>query len=53
MASWGVLASEGLTSVRSYPYQLLFPSLAISLTMLAFNFLGDGLRDALDPHSKR
>ncbi|HAK73544.1 MAG TPA: diguanylate cyclase, partial [Sporomusaceae bacterium] len=49
MASWGVLASEGVTSLRSYPFQLLFPALAISITMLAFNFLGDGLRDALDP----
>ncbi|MDU2063490.1 MAG: ABC transporter permease [Sporomusaceae bacterium] len=53
MASWGVLASEGITSIRSYPFQLLFPALAISLTMLAFNFLGDGLRDALDPRVRR
>ncbi|CUH95530.1 Dipeptide transport system permease protein DppC [Propionispora sp. 2/2-37] len=53
MASWGVLASEGLTSLRSYPFQLFFPALAISITMLAFNFLGDGLRDALDPRSRR
>lgn len=49
MASWGVLASEGITSLRSYPFQLFFPAMAISITMLAFNFLGDGLRDALDP----
>lgn len=53
MASWGVLASEGVTSLRSYPFQLLFPAMAISITMLAFNFLGDGLRDALDPRVKR
>jgi oligopeptide transport system permease protein len=53
MASWGVLASEGINSLRSYPSQLLFPSLAISITMLAFNFLGDGLRDALDPRMRR
>lgn len=53
LASWGVLASEGVTSLRSYPFQLLFPSLAICLTMLAFNFLGDGLRDALDPRVRR
>ncbi|QDR82394.1 ABC transporter permease [Sporomusa termitida] len=53
MASWGVLASEGVTSLRSYPFQLFFPALAISLTMLAFNFLGDGLRDALDPRVRR
>ncbi|SHI52939.1 ABC transporter permease [Propionispora hippei] len=53
LASWGVLASDGVTSLRSYPFQLLFPSLAICLTMLAFNFLGDGLRDALDPRVRR
>ncbi|QJW48596.1 ABC transporter permease [bacterium BFN5] len=53
MASWGVLASEGVTSLRSYPFQLFFPALAISVTMLAFNFLGDGLRDALDPRVRR
>ncbi|MDF2569338.1 MAG: dppC [Sporomusa sp.] len=53
MASWGVLASEGVTSLRSYPFQLFFPAMAISVTMLAFNFLGDGLRDALDPRVRR
>jgi oligopeptide transport system permease protein len=53
MASWGVLASEGITSLRSYPFQLFFPAAAISITMLAFNFLGDGLRDALDPRMRR
>lgn len=53
MASWGVLASEGVSSLRSYPFQLSFPALAISITMLAFNFLGDGLRDALDPRNRR
>ncbi len=49
MASWGVLASEGINAMRSYPYQLLFPAVAISITMLGFTFLGDGLRAALDP----
>ena len=53
MASWGVLASEGVTSLRSYPFQLFFPAAAISVTMLAFNFLGDGLRDARDPRVRR
>lgn len=53
MASWGVLASEGVVTLRSYPFQLLWPALAISLTMLGFNFLGDGLRDALDPRMRR
>lgn len=53
MASWGVLASEGLASLHSYPFQLFFPALAISITMLSFNFLGDGLRDALDPRMRK
>ena len=53
MASWGVLASEGVVTLRSYPFQLLSPAIAISLTMLGFNFLGDGLRDALDPRMRR
>jgi oligopeptide transport system permease protein len=48
-ASWGTLASESISYMRVAPYQLLWPSLAICLTMLAFNVLGDGLRDALDP----
>lgn len=49
MASWGVLASEGVTSLAVYPYQLFFPACAISVTMLSFTFIGDGLRDAFDP----
>jgi oligopeptide transport system permease protein len=53
MASWGVLASESLAGLRSYPFQLAYPALAISITMLAFNFLGDGLRDALDPRMRK
>jgi len=53
MASWGVLASESVAGLRSYPYQLLYPALAISITMLSFNFLGDGLRDALDPRMRK
>lgn len=53
MASWGVLASEGVQSLQSYPFQLFFPAAAISMTMLAFNFLGDGLRDALDPRTRK
>ncbi len=53
MASWGVLASDALQSFRSYPWQLFFPAIAISITMFAFNFLGDGLRDALDPKQRK
>ncbi|AEE96715.1 binding-protein-dependent transport systems inner membrane component [Mahella australiensis 50-1 BON] len=48
-ASWGSLASDGIRQVVSRPWLLIFPALFISLTMLAFNLLGDGLRDALDP----
>jgi len=53
MASWGVLANDALPSFRTYPWQLFFPAIAISVTMLAFNFLGDGLRDALDPKQRK
>ena len=53
VASWGVLASDGTEAIRSFPYLVLFPALAISLTMFAFNFLGDGLRDALDPRLRQ
>jgi oligopeptide transport system permease protein len=50
--SWGSMISEGSRSIRSYPHQILFPALALSITMFAFNFLGDGLRDALDPRMR-
>lgn len=53
MASWGMLASDAIQGIRSYPYVLFFPAMAISLTLLAFNFLGDGLRDALDPRLRK
>ncbi len=53
MASWGSLASDSLSGLRSYPYQLFFPSIAICVTMLGFNFFGDGLRDALDPRLRK
>lgn len=49
LSSWGTLANEGSRMLLLYPYQLLFPALLISITMLGFNLLGDGLRDALDP----
>lgn len=53
MASWGVLTSEGISSMRSFPFQLIFPALALCITMLGFMFLGDGLRDALDPQNQK
>lgn len=49
MPSWGILSSEGIQSLRSAPYQIILPSICISLTMFGFNFMGDGLRDSLDP----
>lgn len=53
MASWGTLANNALSGMTTYPYQLFFPALSIALTMLAFNFIGDGLRDALDPRLRK
>lgn len=53
LASWGTLANDALGQLLDYPYQLFYPSLAIAITMLAFNFLGDGLRDALDPRLRK
>ncbi len=53
MASWGTLANDALSGLMSYPYQLFFPALAIAVTMLSFNMLGDGLRDALDPRLRK
>ena len=50
--SWGNLISEGQQVLRSYPHLVIFPALALAITMFAFNFLGDGLRDALDPRMK-
>ena len=47
--SWGAMISDGAQVVRTYPNQTIFPALALAITMFAFNFLGDGLRDALDP----
>ena len=50
-SSWGVLAEEGWKSLRSYPHLMIAPGVAIFLTMMAFNLMGDGLRDAFDPKS--
>ena len=53
MCSWGSLAQLGIENFRIYPYQLIIPAICISLTMLAFNMFGDGLRDAFDPRLRR
>lgn len=49
---WGAMLSSSRTYIRDYSYMTFFPGLAIMLTILAFNLLGDGLRDALDPRLK-
>jgi oligopeptide transport system permease protein len=51
-ASWGTLITDGQTWMSSEPHLLLFPAIAIALALLSFTFLGDGLRDALDPKLK-
>ena len=51
--SWGAMIQDGFNLIFSKPYMLLFPAIALALLMLAFTFLGDGLRDALDPKMRR
>ena len=53
VASWGTLANDSLANMNMYPHLTVFPLAAISVTIFAFNFVGDGLRDALDPRLKR
>jgi peptide/nickel transport system permease protein len=50
---WGSMLSEGRAYIRDYSYLMVFPGLAIMLTVLSLNLIGDGLRDALDPKLKR
>jgi oligopeptide transport system permease protein len=52
-ASWGTLVADGSRVLAIFPWMVVFPGLALSMTLLAFNFLGDGLRDALDPQDRR
>ena len=52
-ASWGTLVSDGARLLALFPWLALFPGLALSATLFCFNFLGDGLRDALDPQDRR
>ena len=52
-ASWGTMASEGNNAIANAPWRLIFPALLISLTIFAFNAVGDGLRDALDPKLRK
>ncbi|MBA3784291.1 MAG: ABC transporter permease [Acidobacteria bacterium] len=52
-ASWGSLASDGIKNISVFPWQLIFPGATMALTLFSLNFLGDGLRDALDPQTRK
>lgn len=52
-SSWGLLIANGAESMEDYPWLLIFPGLALSITLFALNFMGDGLRDALDPKASK
>lgn len=52
-SSWGIMAYDGIQVFQTYPIQLIFPAIAICLTMLSFNLLGDQLRDVFDPKLRR
>ncbi len=51
--SWGVMIEDGYAGIFADPRQVIFPGIAVALTMLSFTFVGDGLRDALDPRMRR
>jgi oligopeptide transport system permease protein len=52
MTSWGVMVSEGALDLETGPWMLVFPALFLAITLFCFNFVGDGLRDALDPRDR-
>lgn len=52
-SSWGTLANEGFRAMKSFPHLIIYPGAILFVTMIAFNYLGDGLRDWLDPQSDR
>jgi oligopeptide transport system permease protein len=53
LASWGSLAADGIQTIAIFPWQLIFPGVTMALTLFSLNFIGDGLRDALDPRMKK
>jgi oligopeptide transport system permease protein len=53
LASWGSLATDGIQNIGIFPWQLVFPGVTMALTLFSLNFLGDGLRDALDPQTRK
>jgi oligopeptide transport system permease protein len=52
MTSWGVLISEGASQMENAPHMLIFPAIFLAVTLFCFNYIGDGLRDALDPKDR-
>ncbi len=52
-ASWGSLVADGIKNISIYPWQLIFPGVTMALTLFSLNFLGDGLRDAIDPQTRK
>ena len=52
-ASWGSLASDGIKNIAFFPWQLIAPGVTMALTLFSLNFLGDGIRDALDPQTRK
>jgi oligopeptide transport system permease protein len=53
LSSWGTLASEGADNIAIYPWMIIFPGMVMALMLFSLNFVGDGLRDALDPHMRK
>ena len=53
MSSWGTLAAEGSQNIAIYPWLIIFPGVTMALTLFSLNFVGDGLRDALDPQMRK
>jgi len=53
IASWGSLTTDGIQNIAIFPWQLIFPGVTMGLTLFSLNFLGDGLRDALDPQMRK
>ena len=52
-AEWGILVSESRRYFLDYPHLMMYPGLAIAVTVLGFNLLGDGIRDVVDPKNRR
>ena len=52
LTSWGLLISEGARQMETAPWMLAFPAAFLAVTLFCLNFIGDGLRDALDPHDR-